>query len=60
MSKTPDYIKRAQDNYRAKLTRKVIDLHNVNDAELIKAIETDPQPFKHTVVKLLKKYYNID
>lgn len=60
MRKTPDYIKRARDNYRAKLVRKAVNLHKVNDAELIKAIETDPQPFKHTVVKLLKKYYNID
>lgn len=59
MSKTPDYIKRARDNYRAKLTRKVIDLHKVNDAELINAIDADPQPFKQTVIKLLKKHYNI-
>lgn len=60
MGKMPDYVKRAQDNYRAKLVQKAINLHKVNDAELIKAIEADPQPFKHAVVKALKKYYNID
>lgn len=60
-SKTPDYVLRANANYRKKhTTNKAVQFHNVKDGDIIKALQDDTEPFNKLVKVLLRQHYKLD
>lgn len=60
-NKTPDYVLRANANYRKKhTTNKSLQLHNEKDADIIQALQNDTAPFNSLVKDLLRNHYNLN
>lgn len=58
-NKTPKYRLETNDRYEQKLKRKNVIFKQLDDSDLLKAIESDKEGFSPLVIRLLREYYNI-
>lgn len=60
-NKTPDYVLRANANYRKKHTiTKSLQLHNEKDADIIQALQNETKSFNALMKDILRNHYNLN
>lgn len=59
-NKTPEYRLSANNRYEQKLKRKNVIFKQLDDSDLLRAIDSDKEGFSPLVIRLLREHYNIN